>query len=98
MKSLTLCALALILSPMAASAERTFTFTGQNGGTTEGVVDCAKVDNTITCDRTATATTGAGKVFDRTAERLITRDGNEITIKTTGENGRTITTTRIFDR
>jgi hypothetical protein len=68
-----------------------FTVTGEYGGTIVGNRDCIRANGQANCTKSSVITGPQGNVSTRTRERVTTQDGSNITVRTTGPNGRTYT-------
>jgi hypothetical protein len=92
-KSLILAALCAL--PTATLAE-TYggIFTGPKGGTVEYAGECSGSEGQVTCTRKSLLTGPEGKTATREMERVRTKEGVSTTFVTTGEGGRSVTTTR----
>jgi hypothetical protein len=74
------------------------TITGKNGGTITYSGNCAKGESSVSCSRDSVATGPQGYTATRKLDREITQDGVKTNITTTGQFGRTISTTREWKR
>jgi hypothetical protein len=74
------------------------TLTGKNGGTVTYSGSCAKGESSISCTRDSVATGPEGYTATRKLDRVITKDSVKTDITTTGQFGRTVRTTREWQR
>jgi hypothetical protein len=89
----------LALAPGFAFAEGySGTFTGQNGGTSVYSGSCAEGGGGVSCSRESQLTGPKGYTATRKLDRVITKEGVKTNITTTGQFGRTVTTTREWKR
>jgi hypothetical protein len=87
---------ALLLGPAAAMAEGGYsgTFTGADGGTATYSGNCVAGEEQISCSRSSLLTGPNGKTATRELDRIWTRDKVSTKVVTTGEGGRSVTSTR----
>lgn len=95
----TLILATLAFGPTAALADGySGTATGPNGGTVTYTGSCAKGESSVSCTRDSVVTGPKGYTATRKLDREITRDSVKTNITTTGQFGRTVTTTREWNR
>jgi hypothetical protein len=95
----TLILATLALGPSAVLADGySGTVTGKNGGTVTYSGSCTKGDGGVSCSRDSLLTGPKGNTATRKLEREITKDRVTTRITTTGQSGRTVTTTREWNR
>lgn len=85
----------LLAAPGLALAEGySGTITGPEGGTVTYSGQCQAGEGSVTCTRQSLLTGKDGKTATRTMDRVWTRDAVSTRFVTTGEGGRSVTTTR----
>ncbi|MCU0826979.1 MAG: hypothetical protein MUE52_06140 [Tabrizicola sp.] len=92
---LPLIAAAILSAPGVVLAE-TYggVLTGPKGGTVAYEGECMAGETGVTCTRKSLLTGPEGKTATRDMERIRSKDGVKTTFFTTGEGGRSVTTTR----
>jgi hypothetical protein len=88
--------LGLLAAP--ALADRTWTWTGPKGGEASGTTSCSNATGVKTCQGTSTYTSPKGQTFQSQSTATGDRFGGQRVITTTGPNGKTATSTRIWKR
>lgn len=90
---------AVCAAPTAVLAEGySGTLTGKNGGTVTYAGSCSQGEGGVSCTRDSVATGPKGYAATRKLDREITGDSVKTNITTTGQFGRTVTTTREWKR
>jgi hypothetical protein len=91
----TLILAAVMAAPSITLAEGfSGTVTGPKGGTAVYSGSCSAGEGSISCSRESVLTSPEGKTATRSVEKLRTREKVSTTVVTTGEGGRSVTTTR----
>jgi hypothetical protein len=89
----------LTAGPTAALADGySGTVTGPKGGTATYTGNCTAGETSVSCVRDSVLTGPKGYTSTRKIERESTAEGVTKKITTTGQNGRTVTTTREWKR